>query len=131
MTFDDEYPHARWGEQLNHPAPKLAMICGVDCIPGDAVCNNYCNAAPQKGPIADAPPPGRDAVGEHNHLSLPADRAPHREGVKCGRGKHLSGTAMSKPPGFDKFDNLMKKLVKVPPKAVTPPPKPKPRKRKK
>jgi hypothetical protein len=32
-----------------------------------------------------------------------------------------------KPPGFAKFDSLMRKLVKVPPK---PKPKPKPKKRK-
>lgn len=41
---------------------RLAMICGVDCHPGDSVCNNYCNLAPQKGPMADASPPGPDAA---------------------------------------------------------------------
>lgn len=39
----------------------LAMICGVDCHPGDAVCNNYCNQSPQKGPMASKPPLGPDA----------------------------------------------------------------------
>lgn len=34
-----------------------------------------------------------------------------------------------KPPGFSKFDRLMRKLVKVPPKAMKS--KPKPRRRKK
>lgn len=41
--------------------PKRSMICGVDCHPGDAVCNNYCNLAPQKGPMQDHPPAGPDA----------------------------------------------------------------------
>ncbi|WP_274626591.1 hypothetical protein [Arvimicrobium flavum] len=27
------------------------------CTPGDAHCNNYCNLAPQKGPMVDAPKP--------------------------------------------------------------------------
>jgi hypothetical protein len=49
-------------EALIPPKPKhLVMICGVDCHPGDANCNNYCNLAPQKGPMADAPMPGPDA----------------------------------------------------------------------
>lgn len=42
--------------------PRMVMVCGVDCHPGDAVCNNYCNEAPQKGPMADRPPPGPDAA---------------------------------------------------------------------
>ncbi len=41
--------------------PHTVMVCGVDCYPGDGVCNNYCNLAPQKGPMADAPPQGPDA----------------------------------------------------------------------
>ena len=49
-------------EALIPPKPKqLVMICGVDCHPGDAICNNYCNMAPQKGPMADMPPRGPDA----------------------------------------------------------------------
>lgn len=51
-------------------------------------------------------------------------------GVACpacnGTGKRMP----DKPPGFDKFDSLMRKLVKVPPKALKPKPRPKPRKRK-
>jgi hypothetical protein len=43
------------------PMPHRVMVCGVDCHPGDAVCNNYCNSAPQKGRMAAAPPPGLDA----------------------------------------------------------------------
>jgi len=39
----------------------MRMVCGVDCHPGDANCNNYCNMAPQKGPMADKAPPGPDA----------------------------------------------------------------------
>lgn len=31
-------------------------ICGQNCRPGDALCNNYCNRAPDKGPMADMPP---------------------------------------------------------------------------
>jgi hypothetical protein len=27
------------------------------CTPGDEHCNNYCNMAPEKGPMADAPMP--------------------------------------------------------------------------
>jgi hypothetical protein len=42
-----------------------AYICGYErdkgqpgrCTPGDAHCNNYCNKAPQKGPMADRPKP--------------------------------------------------------------------------
>lgn len=49
-------------EALIPPKPKrLVMICGVDCRPGDATCNNYCNLAPQKGPMQPYPPPGPDA----------------------------------------------------------------------
>lgn len=39
---------------------KRVMVCGVDCHPGDSVCNNYCNMAPQKGPMAKEPPDGPD-----------------------------------------------------------------------
>lgn len=41
--------------------PRLVLVCGVDCRPGDANCNNYCNRAPQKGPMAAYPPKGPDA----------------------------------------------------------------------
>jgi hypothetical protein len=27
------------------------------CLPGDENCNNYCNLAPQKGPMVDSPAP--------------------------------------------------------------------------
>jgi len=43
------------------PPKKLVMVCGVHCQPGDATCNNYCNMAPQKGPMAKYPPPGPDS----------------------------------------------------------------------
>jgi hypothetical protein len=46
------------------PAPHLVMVCGADCHPGDSVCNNYCNLAPQKGPMAAAPPHGPDWQSE-------------------------------------------------------------------
>lgn len=31
-------------------------VCGQDCTPGSARCNNYCNQAPEKGVMAAAPP---------------------------------------------------------------------------
>ena len=34
---------------------KKVMICGVDCQPADANCNNYCNRDTSK-PMADYPP---------------------------------------------------------------------------
>lgn len=34
---------------------KKIMICGIDCHPGDANCNNYCNHDTSK-PSADCPP---------------------------------------------------------------------------
>lgn len=39
-------------DESNRPC---VMVCGVDCRPGDANCNNYCNMAPQKGSMADMP----------------------------------------------------------------------------
>ena len=38
------------------PPKRVVAVCGVDCNPGDALCNNYCNMAPQKGPMAPHPP---------------------------------------------------------------------------
>lgn len=34
---------------------QKVMICGKDCHPGDANCNNYCNHDKSK-PMADHPP---------------------------------------------------------------------------
>ncbi len=42
-----------------------AYVCGYErdkgqpgrCTPGDDRCNNYCNMAPQKGPMQDSPAP--------------------------------------------------------------------------
>lgn len=48
-------------EAKYEPCPHLSMVCGVDCQPGDNFCNNYCNSAPQNGPMASKPPPGPDA----------------------------------------------------------------------
>jgi hypothetical protein len=49
-------------EALVPPKTKhLVMICGVDCHPHDDICNNYCNMAPEKGPMAKSPPPGPDS----------------------------------------------------------------------
>ena len=47
--------NVRVGEHVWQPAPAVA-VCGVDCHPGDALCNNYCNLAPQKGAMAPLPP---------------------------------------------------------------------------
>lgn len=30
-------------------------VCGVNCLPGGPLCNNYCNLAPQKGPMQKGP----------------------------------------------------------------------------
>lgn len=46
-------------------AEDRAYICGYArdkgqpgrCTPGDENCNNYCNMAPQKGPMQDRPKP--------------------------------------------------------------------------
>jgi len=41
------------------------------CYPGDATCNNYCNMAPERGPMADAPLPCSYArVGDAASLVL-------------------------------------------------------------
>ena len=45
-------------------------ICGHDrdkgqlgrCTPGDQHCNNYCNMAPEKGPMQDRPNPSEHAI---------------------------------------------------------------------
>lgn len=57
-------------------------ICGYDrdkgqlgrCTPGDQHCNNYCNSAPQKGPMQDSPNPCEQVVEANTvTLSLSAD----------------------------------------------------------
>lgn len=48
-------------QETYESAPHLVMVCGVDCNPGDGICNNYCNMAPQKGPMQSTPPKGPDA----------------------------------------------------------------------
>lgn len=56
-------------QRLTPPKPKhMRMLCGHDCHPGDAVCNNYCNLAPQKGPMADHPAPGPDHPNYRAHV---------------------------------------------------------------
>lgn len=32
-----------------------SRVCGVTCRPGGEHCNNYCNMAPEKGPMQDHP----------------------------------------------------------------------------
>lgn len=34
---------------------QKVMVCGVDCLPGGANCNNYCNHDKSK-PMANSPP---------------------------------------------------------------------------
>lgn len=44
------------------------------CTPGDEHCNNYCNMAPQAGPMADAPKPCRQTIsGDYAWVTLTAD----------------------------------------------------------
>lgn len=59
-----------------------AYICGFAadkgmpgrCSPGDDACNNYCNMAPQKGPMADRPAPcSQTSEGKAATLRLTAD----------------------------------------------------------
>lgn len=41
-----------------HATPVSGVrVCGQTCHPGDENCNNYCNSAPDKGPMADSPLP--------------------------------------------------------------------------
>lgn len=45
------------------------------CTPGGATCNNYCNMAPEKGPMQDSPMPAMHTiVGVWASLTLPADQ---------------------------------------------------------
>lgn len=44
------------------------------CTPGDDNCNNYCNMAPQKGPMQDAPLPCTQIFeGDTSVIALSAD----------------------------------------------------------
>jgi hypothetical protein len=44
------------------------------CTPGDQSCNNYCNMAPEKGPMQDAPLPCQQTYsGETVSVRLTAD----------------------------------------------------------
>lgn len=44
------------------------------CTPGDGHCNNYCNMAPQKGPMVDAPLPCSQTIeGKTAVVKLSAD----------------------------------------------------------
>lgn len=49
-------PTSREGYHLCGFAPADTGKHGR-CTPGDANCNNYCNMAPQKGPMQDSPVP--------------------------------------------------------------------------
>jgi hypothetical protein len=59
-----------------------AYICGFAadkgkpgrCTPGDHACNNYCNMAPDKGPMVDSPAPCTQTFeGKAATLRLSAD----------------------------------------------------------
>lgn len=59
-----------------------AYVCGYArdkgkpgrCTPGDENCNNYCNSAPEKGPMQDHPKPCRQVFeGETVELRLTAE----------------------------------------------------------
>ena len=59
-----------------------AYVCGYAsdkgapgrCTPGDDHCNNYCNTAPQKGPMQDSPKPCQQTFcGETTSVRLTAD----------------------------------------------------------
>ena len=50
-------------------------VCGRNCRPGDALCNNYCNKAPEKGPMADHPAP----MKHHDCGTTSAMRIPRSE----------------------------------------------------
>lgn len=67
------------GDPSRHDA---AFICGNAqdkgqlgrCTPGDDNCNNYCNLAPEKGPMQDRPKPCVQVVEAKTvTLSLSAD----------------------------------------------------------
>lgn len=45
------------------------------CTPGGSTCNNYCNMAPEKGPMMDRPLPCRQVIeGRTVRFVVPADR---------------------------------------------------------
>lgn len=63
-----------------HTTEKSSFICGFardkdkpgHCTPGDAHCNNYCNMAPQKGPMQDSSAPCTQVhCGETVSLVIP------------------------------------------------------------
>ena len=40
---------------------KKSMVCGIDCNPGDANCNNYCNHDKSR-PMADSAPDATEEI---------------------------------------------------------------------
>ncbi len=47
---------------------------GYDCYPGGPHCNNYCNMAPQKGPMQDHPEQIEYyKPGDQSEFTVPAD----------------------------------------------------------
>jgi len=51
------------------------------CTPGDERCNNYCNMAPEKGPMQDHPAPCTQVFcGETVSYTVPADEWPEAWG---------------------------------------------------
>ena len=51
---------------------KEVMVCGHDCHPGDANCNNYCNYDTTKR-MADSPPDATSVVLTEDALSDESD----------------------------------------------------------
>lgn len=54
-------PHATlmaeaYGKMVPPFPRRVAAVCGIDCHPGDFLCNNFCNQAPEKGKMPDYPP---------------------------------------------------------------------------
>jgi hypothetical protein len=52
---------------------QKVMICGQDCRPGDANCNNYCNHDKSK-PMADHPPAATPEIQLASALRVAHDK---------------------------------------------------------
>lgn len=58
------------------------------CTAGGPNCNNYCNMAPQKGPMQDKPLPCRHvAAGQTVQVTIPAGDWKGFDPDKCGDGE--------------------------------------------
>lgn len=79
-------------DESNRPC---VMVCGVDCRPGDANCNNYCNMAPQKGSMADMPQRFNGIVTMSEQKGAPINRGNstliQSRAKSSGAGRRLIG----------------------------------------